>query len=102
MIILLSCLIKQQELYSWKVNAVGKKEGGLYLLLKRLIHKVDYDEENTAAAVNQVHSGVKELDIKLWYQRLGHVSPIILTRIFAMNKQSMCKVFKCLVCPYAK
>lgn len=86
------------------MKEVGKEEGGLYLLLKELTHMQDNGVQESAIgvkestiAVNQVCSG-----IKVWHQRLGHVSYVVLARMFDMNKQSMCKVSNCLVCPYAK
>ena len=40
--------------------------------------------------------------MELWHKRLGHVSSTVLSRMFSVNKQSACRISKCLVCPYAK
>lgn len=80
-----------QNLYSIKVKEVCKEASCLYT------QSHDRIEKEIVLAVNQVSS-----NMELWHQRLGHVSSIVLSKIFDMNNQSMCKVSKCLVCPYAK
>jgi len=85
------------ELYTGKVKEVGKEEGGLYLLLSQLTHGPESEVKKSVCVVPRVLSS-----IEVWHQRLGHVSSIVLARLFDMNKDSMCKVSKCTVCPCAK
>lgn len=67
-----------QDLYSGKVKEVGRAAGCLYT------QSHDRSEKEIVLAVNQVPS-----NMELWHQRLGHVSSVVLSKIFDMNNQSM-------------
>lgn len=80
---------------------VGRIEGGLYLLLRQLnIETVN--SRKSALLVTQLSPSAKKSDIEIWHNRLGHVSPAVLARIFSINKQNMSNLSQFLVCPYAK
>lgn len=40
--------------------------------------------------------------MKLWHQRLRHVSSAVLSRLFSVNQQTLCTLSECSVCPYNK
>lgn len=70
-----------QELYNGKVRVVGKEAGCLYT------QNSGSDEKNILLTVTQVSS-----NMELWDQRLGHVSSVVLAKMFDLNINSMCKV----------
>lgn len=82
------------------MKKVSKEEEGLYLLLTQLNQK---NNKNLVFIVKGVTSNcTKKSSIELWHQRLGHVSHVVLSRMFDIPKQSLWQVSKCLVCLYAK
>ncbi|XP_015164024.1 uncharacterized protein [Solanum tuberosum] len=87
-----------QELFSGRVKEVGKEDGGLYVLLSQLNN---YKKDSLCAG-SKLDSALQESTLELWHKRLGHVSSVGLSKMFAMTKQSLCNISKCLVCPYAK
>lgn len=61
------------------------------------------NDKNFVFAVKSVKpKTTKESTMELWHKKLGYVSLVVLARNFDMPKQSMCKISKSLVCPYAK
>ncbi|XP_049398958.1 uncharacterized protein LOC125862879 [Solanum stenotomum] len=87
-----------QDLCRGKVKEVCKQEGGLYLLIQHLTSKNANSEGEATFAINNT----KVINMELWHKRLGHVSSTVLARMFAMNKESLCTLTKCSVCPLAK
>lgn len=84
------------------MKEVGREAGGLYLLLHQLADKRKESALKSALVATDSSSTYHDSDMELWHKRLGHVSSTVLARIFDMNKQSLCKISKCLVCLYAK
>lgn len=92
-----------QELYSGKVQEIGKENRGLYLLLNKLTS--NQLQENAVAATSSVHNkhAIQESEVELWHKRLGHVSSRVLNKLFSLDSQAVNRsVNKCTVCPSAK
>lgn len=91
------CVFK--DIFSGKVREIGKEEDGLYLLLNQPPGKT---VAITLAA--DARSEGNKVDISLWHRRLGHVSSVVLKRIFFSCSfyHISTTTSKCTVCPCAK
>ncbi|XP_019255165.1 PREDICTED: uncharacterized protein LOC109233756 [Nicotiana attenuata] len=86
-----------QDLFSGKVREIGREREGLYFLQRHGAKKL--------TVVALVAAGIKSrtTDITLWHKRLGHISTIVLRRLFPAKLASIADTInKCTVCPCAK
>ncbi|XP_047266243.1 uncharacterized protein LOC107873996 [Capsicum annuum] len=92
-----------KEIYNGKVQEIDKEDGGLYLLLNKLIS--NQLQEDTVTATSNVHNkhAIQKSEVELWHKRLGHVSSKVLNKLFSLDSQDVNRsVNKCTVCPSAK
>lgn len=76
------------------MKEVGEEEGGKQLM------KTNIDK--SALYVGHFTRELKKSEVEICHKGLRHVSSSVLTKLFSVNGQHMCKVTECIVSPYAK
>nr|XP_016478911.1 PREDICTED: uncharacterized protein LOC107800281 [Nicotiana tabacum] len=85
------------DLFSGKVREIGRERDGIYFLQKHGAKKL------TAVALVAAGIKLRTTDITLWHKRLGHISSVVLRRLFPAKLASITDTInKCTVCPCAK
>ncbi|XP_049391420.1 uncharacterized protein LOC125855737 [Solanum stenotomum] len=73
-----------KDLYTGKVRAIGRVNGGLYFLADQSAKKATSCGDNEVLTANTVEK--KQAEVDLWHRRLGHVSSNVLKRILSVEK----------------
>ncbi|XP_070033000.1 uncharacterized protein [Nicotiana tomentosiformis] len=88
-----------QDLFSGRVREIGRERDGLYFLQKYGGKMLTAG--SLAAAGIKSRKGDTTIDVALWHKRLGHVSSIVLRKLFAAKLASIndtinkCSVYPC-------
>ncbi|XP_019251149.1 PREDICTED: uncharacterized protein LOC109230071 [Nicotiana attenuata] len=89
----------KKELFSGRVKATGREDKGLYILPSWSSLTVNKHTAETSLAATQnkdmfTKRTPKNVDLKLWHKRLGHVSSSVLNKLFLIKRESYVSVVK--------
>ncbi|XP_070032710.1 uncharacterized protein [Nicotiana tomentosiformis] len=97
-----------RDLFNGRVNAIGREDKCLYILPSWSLLTINKHTAETSLAATQNEDMFAKrtptnVDLKLWHKRLGHLSSLVLNKLFSINQESCISVVKdCSVCPYAR
>nr|XP_016472114.1 PREDICTED: uncharacterized protein LOC107794164 [Nicotiana tabacum] len=80
-----------QDLFTGKVNEIGKKEGELYVL---------HTQRRLKSPAKSF--AVVKADTELWHKRMGHVSFPVIKKLPNFTSSDSTKISHCDICPLAR
>ncbi|GAA0174918.1 hypothetical protein LIER_28203 [Lithospermum erythrorhizon] len=94
-----------QDFEAKKVLGVAKESNGLYVLNSMSFNTQEVSKYTSFlqnVPTDSVVHAVKVFDAKVWHNRLGHTSEVVMQHMFPLSSVNSMNNVPCVVCPLAK